>query len=257
MKLLALGDVVGEEAIKYLALTLPEKRREYGADLVIANGENAANIHGLSPAMAETLLSSGVDLITSGNHIFDRRDIYPFLDTSPAILRPANYPAECPGVGARVVTSADGWQVLVVNVSGVAFMEPLSSPFSAAEYALTSFRGRYDLAVMDVHAEATSEKLAIAHCFGGKFAAIFGTHTHIPTADARVFESGTAYITDLGMTGPVDGILGVEKDAVIGKMRTHMPHRFFVASGEIRAQGALFDLDGATGKARSVRRIEF
>lgn len=257
MKLLTLGDVVGEETLKFLAHKLPAARRELGADLVIANGENVANIHGISPAMAQSLLDCGVDLITSGNHIFDRRDIYPFLDTSPAILRPANYPAECPGVGFRTVTSADGWQVLVVNVSGVAFMEPLSSPFAAVEHALSASRGKYDLAVLDVHAEATSEKLAIARYFDGRFAAIFGTHTHVPTADECVSQNGTGYITDLGMTGPIDGILGVEADAVIEKMRAHMPHRFFVASGEIRAHGALFDIDGASARARSVKRIVF
>jgi len=257
MKILAIGDVVGERALAYLRQHLWEQRRALGADLVIANGENVAEIHGISPAQATELLDSGVDLITSGNHVFDRRDIYAFLDQSPAILRPLNYPAACPGEGARVITAADGWRVLAVNVSGRVYMDALDDPFRAVENALDSARGRYDLAVLDIHAEATSEKLALAHCFDGRFAAIFGTHTHVPTADEQILPNGTGYITDIGMTGPVDGILGTRRDEVIARFRTHMPHRFCVAGGEIRAHGALFDVDPVTGRAKSVTRITF
>ena len=257
MKLLAIGDVVGERTLDYLARTLPKKRAELGADLVIANGENVCDIHGLSPAAAQALLDCGVDFITSGNHIFDRRDIYSFLEESHRIVRPANYPGECPGEGARIVTSADGWQILVINVSGNAFMEPLGDPFAAVQRALDSARGKYDAAVLDLHAEATSEKLAIAHCFDGRLAAVFGTHTHVQTADEQILPHGTGYITDLGMTGPKNGILGVRADAVIGKMRTHMPHRFLVADGKIEAHGALFEIDPIVGKTTAVRRIQF
>lgn len=257
MKILALGDVVGERALAHLRQNLWEQRRALGTDLVIANGENVADIHGISPAQATELLDSGVDIITSGNHIFDRRDAYAFLEQSPAILRPVNYPAECPGEGARVVTSADGWKVFVVNVSGCVYMDALGDPFRAVEQALDRARGSYDFAVLDIHAEATSEKLALARYFDGRFAVIFGTHTHVPTADEQILPLGTGYVTDLGMTGPTDGILGTRADEVIARFRTHMPHRFCVANGPICAQGVLFDVDAVTGRAKDVKRISF
>ena len=257
MKILALGDVVGEQALAYLSKNLPAQRRALGADLVIVNGENANDIKGISPAAADGLIEAGADIITSGNHVFDRRDIYDYLDRSRHLLRPLNYPAECPGEGARIVTSADGWKVLVLNVSGCAFMEALNNPFASVERALDAARGKYDVAVLDVHAEATSEKLALAHCFDGRIAAIFGTHTHVQTADEQVLPQGTGYITDLGMTGPLNSVLGVRAEDVIFKNRTHLPRRFTVAGGEIRAHGALFDIDAVTGKAKGVKRIVF
>ena len=248
---------MGEQTLRYLAEKLPAARRALGADLVIANGENVCDVKGISPAAAESLLDHGVDILTSGNHVFDRRDIYDYLDSGKPLLRPLNYPAECPGEGSRVVTSADGWKVLVLNVSGCAFMEPLNNPFTSVERALDAHRGKYDVAVLDIHAEATSEKLALARYFDGRIGVIFGTHTHVQTADEQILPQGTGYITDLGMTGPKNSILGVTPAAVIGKMRTHMPHRFTVAEGEIAAHGALFDIDAATGKARAVQRIVF
>ena len=257
MKILALGDVVGEKALAYLSRHLPEQRRALGADLVIVNGENVCDVKGISPAAAEKLLAAGADLITTGNHVFDRRDVYEYLDSSHPLLRPLNYPAECPGEGSRVVVSADGWQVLVLNVSGCAFMEPLANPILSVERALDSYRGKYDIAVLDIHAEATSEKLAMAYSFDGRIAAMFGTHTHVQTADEQVLPNGSGYITDLGMTGPIHSVLGVCPDSVIRKNRTHMPARFTVADGEIRAHGALFDIDAAAGKCKSVKRIVF
>ena len=257
MKILALGDVVGEQALRYLASELPRQRRALGADLVIVNGENVCDVRGISPTAADALIEYGADIITSGNHVFDRRDIYDYLDREKSLLRPINYPAECPGEGARIITSADGWRVLVINVSGCVFMEALANPFASVERALDSARGKYDVAVLDVHAEATSEKIALARYFDGRIAAVFGTHTHVATADEQVLPNGTGYITDLGMTGPVDGILGVCAEDVIFKSRTHLPRRFTVASGEIRAHGALFELDPVTGKTRSVKRIVF
>lgn len=248
---------MGEQALQFLRTELPAKRRALGADLVIVNGENVCDVRGISPAAADALIECGADIITSGNHVFDRRDIYDYLDSSKALLRPINYPAECPGEGARIVTSADGWKVLVINVSGCAFMESLANPFLSVEHALESARGKYDIAVLDVHAEATSEKMALARYFDGRIAVIFGTHTHVATADEQVLPSGTGFITDLGMTGPVDGILGVCAEDVIFKSRTHLPRRFTVASGEIRAHGALFDLNPVTGKVQSVKRVVF
>ena len=257
MKLLAIGDVVGEATLAYLRRTLPEVRRQYGADLVIANGENACDIHGISKATAEALFDAGVDLITSGNHIFGRRDAASVLESNAPVIRPCNYPAECPGEGARMITSADGWQVLVVNVSGCVFMESLGNPFSSVRYALDHAKGRYDFAILDIHAEATSEKLALARYFDGEFAAIFGTHTHVQTNDAQILPNGTGYITDLGMTGPVNGILGVRAEDVILRNRLHLPQRFTVASGEIRASGALFEINPNNGTCLSAKPISF
>ena len=257
MKILALGDVVGEKALNHLEKTLWQKRKELKIDLVLANGENVCDIHGLSPRTGEALLAAGVDLITSGNHIFDRRDAYTFLQDSTAVVRPCNYPGECPGEGSRVITSPEGWRVLVINVSGCVFMDALDDPFRAVERELQQNARRYDLAVMDIHAEATSEKLALARYFDGRFAAIFGTHTHVPTADTRILPNGTGYVTDLGMTGPVESILGVTPADVIERMRTHMPRRFTVADGEGRAQGVIFDINPVTGRANAVSRVEF
>ena len=248
---------MGEATLSFLSRTLPTKRKQLGADLVIANGENVCDVKGISPTAADALIDCGVDLLTSGNHVFDRRDIYDYLDSTKTLTRPLNYPAECPGEGARIVTSADGWKVLVLNVSGCACMEALNNPFTSVERALDSYRGKYDLAVLDVHAEATSEKIAIARYFDGRLAAIFGTHTHVQTADEQVLAGGTGYITDLGMTGPVDGILGVRAEEVIFKSRTHLPRRFTVAGGEIVAHGALFDVDAVTGRCKSVERVVF
>lgn len=257
MKILALGDVVGECTLPFLQKTLWEKRRALGADLVIANGENVCDIHGLSQKAAEALFAAGVDFLTSGNHIFDRRDAHTFLNDTHSVIRPCNYPAACPGEGARVITSAEGWRVLVVNVSGSVFMDALGDPFRAVESELERARRTYDLAVLDIHAEATSEKLALARYFDGRFAAIFGTHTHVQTADEQILPNGTGYITDLGMTGPTNSILGVTPTDVIEKLRTHMPRRFTVAEGEIAACGALFDIDPVTGKANAVSRVKF
>ena len=257
MKILAIGDVVGEQTLDYLRQNLPRVRREYGADLVIANGENVCDVHGISPRCAEALFDAGVDFITSGNHIFDRRDAFSLLDDSDRIIRPCNYPAECPGEGSKLITSADGWQILVVNVSGVAFMDALGNPYTAVEYELSKHRGRYDVAVLDVHAEATSEKIALARYFDGRFAAIFGTHTHVQTNDAQILPNGTGYLTDLGMTGPVNGILGVKAEDVIYRARTHLPRRFTVADGPIAAHGALFEVNPSAGKCVAVKTVKF
>jgi metallophosphoesterase (TIGR00282 family) len=248
---------VGEAGLSYLRRHLSRVRAEYRADLVIANGENVCDIKGISPDAARGLLEAGVDFITTGNHVFDRRDAHGLLEDSIRVIRPCNYPAECPGVGARVVVSADGWQVLVINVSGCVFMEALGDPFAAVSRELELYRGKYDVAVLDVHAEATSEKMALARYFDGRIAAIFGTHTHVQTNDAQILPNGSGFITDLGMTGPTDGILGVRADEVMLRQRTHMPQRFFVASGAVRANAALFEIDAAAGKATAVTAIKF
>jgi metallophosphoesterase (TIGR00282 family) len=226
-----------------------------GIDLVVANGENASEIHGLSSADAQKILDSGVDLITMGNHTFGKRDLYPFLDNYPEkIIRPVNYPGSAPGCGYATVDVC-GYRVLCINAQGVAFMDSLSDPFEAVELVLAREEGEYDISLLDFHAEATSEKYAMARVFDGKINIIFGTHTHVPTSDLQILPAGTAYVTDLGMTGPDNGILGTDTERVLRKMRDHMPSQFVVADGKIRADAVLFELDG--GKIVKVSRLVF
>jgi metallophosphoesterase (TIGR00282 family) len=258
MKILAIGDVVGRRSIEHLRQTLWRIRGAVGADLVVCNGENASEIHGLCAADADALLACGVDIITLGNHAFGSRDIAAFLDDrSTEIIRPANYPAACPGMG-YAIRQVGGVRVLCMNLSGTAFLDPLDNPFTVVDRILERERGDYDIALLDFHAEATSEKLAMGYHLDGRVQIIFGTHTHVPTADAHVLPKGSGYITDLGMTGPQNGILGTDAAAVLFKMRTRMPSRFTVADGPITAQGALFTVED-TPPYRCVRveRVEF
>ena len=244
MKILAIGDVVGNRAIEHLRLNLWKLRNKMGIDLVVANGENASEIHGLSSTDAAKLLDTGVDLITMGNHTWAKRDIYDFLDNNPdKIIRPANFPGSSPGYGYAIV-NVNGYRVLCMNAQGVSFMEPLADPFDAVEYILAREEGEYDISLLDFHAEATSEKYAMARVFDGKINVIFGTHTHVPTSDMQILPGGSAYVTDLGMTGPDNGILGTDSDRVLRKMRQHLPAQFTVADGKIRADAVLFELDG-------------
>ena len=256
MKILALGDVTGTAAIDHLRARLWAMRRQLGADVVIANGENVTDIHGISRAHATELLDCGIDLITTGNHVFSQRDIGGLLDSSSAIIRPANYPAACPGMGYSTI-NVNGYRLLCINVLGVVYMEPLDSPFTTVERILERERGKYDFALLDVHAEASSEKLALAHYFDGKINGVFGTHTHVPTADLKILPRGTGYVTDLGMTGPTDSIIGTDISCVIRRFTTKMPTRFAVAGGAVEAQGVLFELDTATGRVTSLSRVTF
>ncbi len=258
MKILAIGDIVGRRSIEHLSTHLWKLRDRLGADLVVANGENATEIHGISAADAQAILDSGVDLITLGNHAFGSRDIGPFLDDhTDEIIRPANYPALCPGMGYAIRT-VSGLRILCMNVSGTAFLDPLDDPFAVVDRMLKTNAGQYDIALLDIHAEATSEKLAMAYHLDGRVQIVFGTHTHVTTADERVFPHGTGYITDLGMTGPEGGILGTDAEAVLYKMRTRMPVRFKVAEGPIVGHAALFTLeDKAPYRCVKVERVVF
>ena len=256
MNILCIGDVVGASAVAYLKEKLWHFRRTVHADMVVANGENASDIHGISRADAEALLDAGVDLITLGNHAYGRHDITSMLGESPYIIRPANFPPLAPG-GGYTILNIDGWRVLGINVQGTALMEALACPFATVDRILERERGNYDFAVMDIHAEATSEKIALARYFDGRIAVMFGTHTHVPTADEQILPNGSGYITDLGMTGPIDSIIGTEAALVIERFRTKMPARFRVASGEIRAAGALFTLDDSRTRVVQVRRVTF
>ena len=256
MKILAIGDVVGSRAVAYLKEKLWNVRASLGADFVIANGENASEIHGISAADAEDILSSGVDVITLGNHSFGRKDICTTLNDSSYIIRPANYPPFVPGSGSTVVNIC-GWRFLCMNVLGTALMDSMACPFATVDKLLASEAGSYDVSVLDIHAESTSEKIALARYFDGRINVIFGTHTHVATADERVLPNGSGYITDLGMTGPINGVIGADADAVIERMRTKIPTHFRVADGEVKAYGALFELDTDKKCVTAVRRITF
>ncbi len=259
MKVLAIGDIFGEAAADALGGFISELRATYSPDVTVCNGENAADGRGLTPELASVILAAGVDVITTGNHIWDRDVIKPYLDSTDRVLRPANYPASAAGVGETVIT-ADGVKILVINVSGTAYMNvSLACPYETVEKILRRESGRYDFAVIDIHAEATGEKLAFARYFdaleGARIGAIWGTHTHIPTSDLRILPFGTGYVTDLGMTGPQNGVLGVRTDDIIKFNKDKMPCRFNVADGKPSLEGVIFDIDPTTARTVSARRV--
>ena len=256
MRILALGDVVGTDTVAYFRQNLWNFRKKERIDLVIANGENATDIRGLSARDADGLLDAGVDVITLGNHAYGLRDLYPYLENETRIIRPANFPSSCPGSGYTFV-NINGWRILCINVCGRVFLDPHASPFDTVDRILERENGSFDLSVMDIHAEATSEKLALAHYFDGRVHLMFGTHTHVPTADEQILPRGSAYVTDLGMCGPTNGIIGTQKDTVIEKFRTMMPAHFHVADGPIRAHGIVCDVDCDTKKIKELKRFQF
>ena len=255
MRILALGDVVGRNAVNYLSDNLWKAREKYKADLVIVNGENASDVYGIDTEDAKAILSAGADVITLGNHAFGRKNIFPLLSDSESIIRPANYPPFTPGSGYTIVNIC-GWRVLCINVSGTAFMDALACPFATVDKILEREKDAYDIALMDVHAESTSEKIALGRYFDGRIHVIFGTHTHVQTADEQILPKGSGYITDLGMTGPTNGVIGADAATVIERFRTKISCRFTVASGEIRATGAIFDVDTTSKRVTSVSRVK-
>ncbi len=254
MRILFIGDVVSAVGVEKLTRTLPRFKKEHGVDVVIVNGENAAVGNGLLPASADLLFAAGADCITGGNHTFRRREIYDYLDASPYCLRPANYRDDAPGKGFCVVDKGFV-RVGVVNIMGTVFMEPLENPFDCADRTLSALKDEADFTVVDFHAEATAEKRALGFYLDGRAAAVVGTHTHVQTADEQILPHGTAYITDLGMTGPVQSVLGVTPELAIEKMRTNLPVRFQNPDGECRMQGMLVEIDKKTGKALCAERV--
>ena len=252
--LLFVGDVVGDAGCRALTKLLPKLKKEYGVDVCVVNGENAAQGNGLTRSAAEALFAAGADCLTGGNHTFRRREIYDYLDASPCCLRPENYGPAAPGRGFCVVDKGSV-RVGVVNLLGTVLLEPLENPFDCADRTLESLVDDVHFTVVDFHAEATAEKRAMGFYLDGKVAALVGTHTHVQTADEQILAGGTAYITDLGMTGPKQSVLGVTPALAIEKMRTHMPVRFQNPAGACLVQGLLARIDKTTGKALSVQRI--
>ncbi|MSU36141.1 MAG: TIGR00282 family metallophosphoesterase [Pedosphaera sp.] len=255
MKLLFIGDIVGEPGRRAVRVLLPRLRAEHQLEFVVANGENSAGGRGITAPIAAELFELGVDVITTGDHIWDQREVVTLLEQQPRLLRPANYPAGVPGAGAIVCQKENGPRVAVLNLQGRTFMASLENPFVLAASEVARLRLETPIVLVDFHAEATSEKIAIARMLDGKVSAVIGTHTHVQTADEQVFRGGTAYLSDAGFTGPHDSVLGREIDPVIKRFLTGMPQRFGVASGRILLQGALVDIDSSTGRARSIQRI--
>ena len=257
LKILALGDITGPRSVEYLKKNLWKIRKLHSVDFVVANGENASEPNGIDKQTAEVIFDSGVDVITTGNHIWRKAGVFTYLDDKDEILRPLNYSGTCPGHG-DTVADVNGYRFLVMNVLGQAYMDTPSDPFEAVEKCLERNKGRYDIAILDIHAEATGEKKALAYNFADRVSVIFGTHTHVQTNDAQILSGSCGYITDLGMCGDNDSILGVKKDAVIYKLKTKMLSKFdFATDGEIECNGAFFEINTSNWQCVSCQTTKF
>jgi len=257
VRCMVIGDIIGKPGRLAVVQQLRNLRAEFDIDLVIANGENLAAGAGLTPSLAEELLANGVDVITSGNHIWDKREIYDYLDTGRPVLRPINYPDDAPGRGWLLHTLEDGDQVAVVNAMGRVFMNQLDSPFLAMDTVLDAGAEPLPpIRIVDFHCEITSEKNAMGWYLDGRVTAVLGTHTHVPTADARVLPKGTAYISDVGMTGPRDSVIGFSLETVLPRFLTHLPTRFGVAEGPVSLNAVVVEAERSTGRARSITQVQ-
>jgi len=255
MKILCIGDIVGKPGRQALGLFLRKLQEAHGIDLTIANGENAAGGFGITPDTAEDLLRLGIDVITSGNHIWDKKEVLGFIPKESRLLRPLNYPPGAPGYGSIVVTARNGTKVAVLNASGRVFMNTFDCPFRTTLAEIETLAAETRVRVVDFHAEATSEKIAFGRFLDGRVSAVVGTHTHVQTADERILAGGTAYITDLGMTGPSESVIGVEPEIVIRKFLSGMPERFETAKHHAQLQGVVIEVDPASGQALGIERI--
>lgn len=255
MTILFLGDIVGKPGRDLVLRELPGLRSDLAPDLVVANAENVAAGRGITPALARSLLDGGVDVLTLGNHTWARTSDPEFFDGEPRLLRPVNYPPGAPGRGVGVFRTGSGHLVGVVNLLGRSLMEPVDDPFRAVDAAIAQLSGHTPILLLDFHAETTSEKAAMGWHVDGRLSAVVGTHTHVPTADERILPGGTAFLSDVGMCGPVDSILGMATEGVLAKFRTGMPQRFEVAEGPSAVCGVRIEIDDATGKASRIERV--
>lgn len=256
MRILAIGDVTSPAGLEHLKKNLWSFRKREKIDFCIVNGENASFITGISPDAADELIKAGADAITGGNHTMHNKATYTALDTRDELLRPINFGAGAPGHGYAILDCL-GYRMLVINALGRVHIEPqLDSFYGYIDRLLAREEGRYDFAILDLHAEATGEKLAAAYAYDGRINIVFGTHTHVPTADLRILPGGTGYVSDLGMCGECGGVLGMDAEVVVEKMRSSLPIKFKVASGECEADGVIFDLDTSSGKIKSLERIK-
>ncbi len=256
MKALLIGDVVGRPGRAAVERFVVPLREECDVDVVIINCENAAGGAGVTPAVAEELFLAGADALTSGNHVWKKKEAFDLLRRDHRVIRPANYPERAPGFGSCVVETLSGLKVGVLNLIGRAFMEPVDCPFRAAERELARLRLVTPIILVDMHGEATSEKVAMGWFLDGQVSCLFGTHTHIPTADERILPKGTAYLTDVGMTGPYDSVLGRRTDQILERFLSGVPMRADVAEGNVQLHALLVEIDEATGKALTVQRFK-
>jgi metallophosphoesterase (TIGR00282 family) len=257
MNILIIGDVVGSPGRSIMKKALPRVFRRWDVDYCIANVENAAGGFGVTREVCDELLALGVDCMTSGNHIWDKREILPVIDQMPQLLRPANYPPDQPGAGSHVGRAKDSRvPVATLNLSGRVFMNgAIDDPFRAAEREIERLRKEAAVIVVDMHAEATSEKMALGYFLAGKVSAVVGTHTHVPTCDQRILPGGTAYLSDLGMTGPYDSVIGVEAETIVKRFVTGMPSRYETAKGDPRLAAAVVTVDPGSGRATAIDRM--
>ena len=260
--MLFIGDIVGEPGRRAVKILLPKLREQHALDFVIANGENSAGGSGITPKIAGELFSAGVDVITSGDHLWDQKEVMELLQNEPRFLRPLNYPANVPGRGAGIFEIENSKLeiqnpvlIAVLNAQGRTFMPPLENPFSLAAEEVKRLREQTKIIFVDFHAEATSEKIAFARMLDGQVSAVVGTHTHVQTADEQIFPGGTAYLTDAGFTGPHESVLGREIQPVLQRFRTAMPQRFEVARNDVKLQGAVIEIENASGKAVKIQRV--
>ena len=256
MKILFIGDIVGKPGREAIRLLLPQLAKKHKIDLSIANAENAAGGSGVTPALCDELFRFGLDMLTSGDHIWKRNEVLEILDSEMRILRPANYPAGTPGRGWGIIKTKKGQKVGVVNLEGRVFMSSLECPFKSAEAAIEELKKETPVILVDIHAEATSEKIALGWFLDGKVSAVLGTHTHVQTADEKILPGGSAYISDLGMSGPYDSVIGRKVEQILERFLTQRPVRFEMARDNVQLHGVVLDIDETSGKARSILRIQ-
>lgn len=257
MNILAIGDIVGLNGCGFLREKLHSIKKLKSIDVVIANGENSANGNGITPSGAEDIFASGVDVISTGNHAFRRKEMYDYFDQNEFVIRPANYPdLTTPGSGITIVDKGRT-RVAVINIMGTSYMDPLECPFKTADRLIEKAKEEYaNIIVVDFHAEATGEKRALGYYLDGRISCFFGTHTHVQTADEQILPNGTGYITDVGMTGPYNSVLGVKPEIIISKLKDKLPQRFDWAEGESKLDCVVFTVDESSGKTTNVERLE-
>ncbi|MCH2573644.1 TIGR00282 family metallophosphoesterase [Candidatus Poribacteria bacterium] len=257
MKLAFIGDVVGKPGRRAVRELVPQLLNQVGQlDAIVINGENSAGFRGITHRIFQELIRAGADVVTTGNHVWAQQDIFGFIDDDERITRPANYPGKVPGRGFSVVTMKDGGRLAVINLAGQLFMAAFNNPFQVLDLILPNLEAETDFILVDFHAEATSEKIAMGWYADGRVSAVVGTHTHVQTADERILPKGTAYITDVGMTGPHDSVLGIQSDLVLKNFTTMLPSRFQVASSNIKMCGVIIQIDEQTGKSTSINRFQ-
>jgi len=257
LNILFIADIVSDPGLQSASLHLPDIKEMYNTHLVIANGENCASGKGLTAKLANKLFDIGIDAITTGNHIWNRNKFLPILDENPLILRPLNYPPGCPGHGSCIVQTEQNYQIGIINIQGRSFMYPIDCPFRSVESEITNLKNAgVKIIIIDFHAEATAEKMALAWFVDGRVSAVIGSHTHVQTADERILHKGTAYITDAGMTGSFDSVIGMNKEVAIRRFMTQIPVHYKTAHGDSRFNGVLITVDSDSGRAKSISRIQ-